>query len=396
MAGSQIHPMEKFKKDQQIQTIEGNCYTCLMKVKGSDALAHLFFGRLQCANCKFMMSFCDNFMKNYTKVGQCSKTKKTHSMTKWMVPVYDYLIYCAHREIVLLGLNVDDKSKNDVYSNITKSYLRSLLPLRNIMPWKVAFEDPSLQAIMRTMVLESQCQKSECKLKIMPQSLTESTQKISSSLTSSTSHALPKFSPQKGKEVQERDKQLSTPERQQCQNNSHVTTRATKASLNAAGKEEESSKMKHDPPPATQAPKISTPQKRKTQNNTKDAGWDTSMGDSKQVVTIRALGLSDKNSSSDLSLSERKRKPGRKNKPYLDIIPKHVLHSMHYLVEQLSPQLCLDECPNCYYAFSAEMCNVNTSTHVVDLKCPNCDLAVYIVPKELYDKLTEQCTRLRD
>ncbi|XP_063883650.1 uncharacterized protein LOC135112778 [Scylla paramamosain] len=391
MMEPQTHPMEEFKKDRQVQSLEVTCNCCIMKVKGSDALGHLFFGRLKCANCMFIISQCQRFKKIYPAPGKCPKTQKAHSLTQWVMPTLNYLSYCARRETVISGFYENDKSNigEDVLHDIIASYLRSLLPLKNLLPWKSAFTDPSIQTIMKTKVLVSQPQKSEPEDKVVQQSQTEGTQQVSLSSTSSSAHAAPKFSPLKRKMVQERDNQQSTPARQKDQNNPPVITHATRASQQKAKvKEEESSKMKYkDPPPAIQAPKKSTPQKRKTQqNSTKDTSQDTTMANNTLVVTKRTSDLSEENSS-DLSQVKKERKPGKGNKkPYLDIIPKNVLHSMNYLVVQLSAEECLEECPNCYCPFNAEMCCVNISSLVIDFLCPNCDLAVYVMPEELYSE----------
>ncbi|XP_045113743.1 uncharacterized protein LOC123506000 [Portunus trituberculatus] len=381
--------LRELKNNRKVQNVEATCNSCIIKVKGKDALTHLFFGPLQCANCLFSMNNCQSFRRNYPAAGKCPKTRRPHSMTKWVKPVLNYLNYCARKEIVISSSYDSNKSRStDILNDIATSYLRSLLPLKDIMPWRLAFRDPSIQTIMRTMVLLSESQESESQNKIMQQSQTESTQKISSHLTTSASLALPKFSSQKRKVMQERDKQQSTLPKQEHLNNPLVIAHATRTSQEKTEvREKESSKIKHkDLPLVTQAPKISTSQENKTrQNSTKDASWDNTMADSKQVVTERISELSVKNFTSGLSLSKRKEKPRKEGKkPYLDVIPKNVLHSMNYLVVQLSPQLCLEECPNCYCPFNAEMCYVNTSTCVLDLLCADCDLAVYIVPKDLY------------
>lgn len=508
----QTHPMEEFKKNRKVQALEVTCNSCITRVKGRDALGHLFFGRLKCANCMFVISHCERFKKCYPVISKCAKTQQPHTLTHWVRPVWNYLIYCARRDTAITGFYENDKSDigDEVMHDKMASYLRALLPLKDILPWKSAFTDPSLETIMKTKVLVSEPQKSEPKSKVVQQNQTQVALQASPPLTRAASHAAPEVSLQKSNIVQKRDNQQNTPRKQEDHNKPPVTTHTTKTlrdikiqaearktfqestvakadecnkmkhkdpppaakvpekstpkerktqqsstkdtdkdikyppvtthaakalqrdieveekatkalQLSTVVKADECSKMKHkdlplathisekstpkerkaqqshtedtdknskDPPPATQVSEKSTPKKRKAlQSSTEDTDEDISMANSTLKVTKRTPEFSEENSS-DLSLSKlskRRRKPGkRKKKPYQDIIPKIVLHSMNYLVLQLSPQLCLKECPNCYTALSAEMCYVNISTCVVHLMCPSCDLAVYVVPEELY------------
>lgn len=153
-----VHPMEKFSKDPQVQNMKASCNSCLMKVAGVEALGHLYFGNLKCANCLYVINQCRDFKTNYPPKEKCKRNNSHHVMTEWDQPVWTYLNYCARRNFVISRFCGSDNSSATMteIKPTVASYLRAIKPLKDMEPWKNAFKDPQVKNIIDVSTPEAQ------------------------------------------------------------------------------------------------------------------------------------------------------------------------------------------------------------------------------------------------
>lgn len=122
------------------------CYMCSNKlVYGDDIVNHLLFSPLRCRFCKDMINSCYQLRDRCSLACQCparQTTTSSHDYSEWLKPM-DNLVY-----FIKMDLRI-----SKYFSNITvpltpqriqialETYIRSLLPIRGLMPWKAAFTD---------------------------------------------------------------------------------------------------------------------------------------------------------------------------------------------------------------------------------------------------------------
>lgn len=120
------------------------CYMCKSKlVCGDDVVEHLLFSPLRCRFCKDMINYCSQLRDRCTSPCYCPARQKTftHVYSDWLEPL-EKLRYFIEMDLKISKYtsNVTLPLTPERIEVAVEIYLLSLLPLRELMPWKTAFK----------------------------------------------------------------------------------------------------------------------------------------------------------------------------------------------------------------------------------------------------------------
>ncbi|XP_063852875.1 uncharacterized protein LOC135095742 isoform X2 [Scylla paramamosain] len=138
-----IHPRLEAYEETTLKRLSAYCFMCEKSVMGAEVLLHLYFGELGCKYCNHSIKNCDAFRSGYPMTGVCRGCSEEHNASRWVVPTMKYITYHTRKHLSI-GLEVQTHElSQDMVMQAASKYIRALLPLRRIYPWRSALKSVS-------------------------------------------------------------------------------------------------------------------------------------------------------------------------------------------------------------------------------------------------------------
>lgn len=134
-----IHPRMETYPESLLKELSTYCYTCESRAVGAEALLHLYFGELGCNHCYHNIKSCSDFRTRYPMIGLCKGSGEDHNACRWVAPTCKYVMYNTRKTLSIAHCINNKFEKQEVFREAT-AYLRALLPLRGLYPWRSALK----------------------------------------------------------------------------------------------------------------------------------------------------------------------------------------------------------------------------------------------------------------